>query len=81
MGMAPDNRTTIPLPKRVSTSGAVEAIHALQLVADRLEANRGHDRLQACIAFAQEALWAAAYPNDPNTMLDQVADQAQSAMG
>jgi len=60
---------------------AEAAINTLRIVLERLGDRADTNRLRACIGFAQEALWAAAYPDDPTSMLDQIADQAQNAMG
>ena len=65
----------------VSPDEAAKAIAVLSQVLLRLEGRPRNDRLQACIGFAQDALWTAAFPNDPFTLLDLIADQAQNAMG
>lgn len=81
MGFAPDNRPT-NLPKKCLTpEEAAAAITALRRVLDRLGGRNDADRLQACIGFAQDALWAAAFPDDPYTMLDLIASQAETTMG
>jgi len=60
---------------------AAQAIAALRIVLERLGDRADTNRLQACIGFAQEALWATAYPDDPNSMLELIANQAEHAMG
>ena len=61
----------------LSPEEATAAIATLVKVDERLE----ESTLSRCIAYAKEALWAAAYPDDPYTMLNQVQEQAEIALG
>jgi hypothetical protein len=64
----------------LAPADAAQAIACLRTVLSRLDGRTGN-RLQACIGFAQEALWAASYPDVPNSMLELIAYQAEDAMG
>lgn len=67
-------------PAYISPSEASQAITLLKHVEERLaDANGG--ALAICIGFAKEALWAAAYPDDPYEMLGKVEQDAKNAMG
>ena len=57
------------------------AIETLAKLERRLEERLGGGRLHACVGFSKDALWAAAYPDDPYGMLDIIAAQAENALG
>jgi hypothetical protein len=74
------NANPIAPDDRVSPELALTAITALRRVSGRLDNLDNGDALQRCITFAQEAVWAAAYP-DGSSMLEAVADDARTAIG
>jgi len=81
--MAPDNR---PIPNEslagyLSPSDAAKAIDAILIVEQRLTGTKDSSRMLACLGFARDALWTAAYPADPHGLLSVMAHQAEIAMG
>jgi hypothetical protein len=84
MGMAPSfdpsNKASIPTqrPTYINPKDAAAAIRVLRAVEDRLP-KTPQNALERCIGFAKDAIWAAAYPDDPYSMLNQVADAAADA--
>ena len=70
---------TIPAGTHLSPTEATQAILTLNKLEARLGADS--DKLSLCIGFTKDALWAAAYPDDPNSMLDLIAGQADNALG
>ena len=66
----------------ISPEEATAAIATLAKLERRLEpAALGPARLHACVGFTRDALWAAAYPDDPYGMLDIIAARADNALG
>lgn len=59
---------------QISIANAEDTIQTLRLVENRLKEDSA---LSRHLAWAREAVWAAAYPDDPHTMLASVADQAE----
>lgn len=78
--MAQDSQPNIRRPY-IAANDARDAIATLRAVLDRLGARPETEQLAICIAFAQEALWAASYPDDPYSMLDMIAANAENALG
>ena len=65
----------------ISAAEAQAAIETLAKLERRLEERPGPARLHSCVGFSKDALWAAAYPDDPYGMLDIIAAQAENALG
>ena len=60
----------------ISIASAEDTIHLLRLVESRLDEGSA---LSLHLGWAREAVWAAAYPDDPHTLLEIVADLAEQA--
>ena len=63
----------------ISPEEAAQAIRILRAVEDRL--GKDSSRLAACLGFARDAVWTAAFPDDPAGLLSVIAHQAEIAMG
>jgi hypothetical protein len=67
--------TQLAQAQHVSPEQAADAIATLRAVEDRLAKADG--ALARHLSWAREAVWAAAYPDDPSTMLENVSDMAE----
>jgi len=61
----------------ISPDEAADAIQLMREIQTRLD--NDDSALTRHLAFACDAVWAAAYPDDPYSMLNQIADAAADA--